>query len=160
VEVGINTHSGVEWFSCKTGKLDYLGCEITHENYAALEGKEATAWWFEQPVYFASVQRRVMRLVVDGKELIRYEKARERAETNRRNLLGGLLLWSLLLSGFVLVWEKFVHVMNGNPPFQEKPPPAKPSLTEEKGPQVSGGGPCNTKVTLRARFNRWRNRWQ
>lgn len=44
------------------------------KEYERLAGKPATVWWYEQPVYLYTTQKRLVRLVAAGEEIRSYEK--------------------------------------------------------------------------------------
>lgn len=71
---GIKSASGTDFFTCATGQYDHTDCVFPMAEYEKLAGKPATVWWYEQPVYLFSTQKRLVRLVVDGEEKMSYER--------------------------------------------------------------------------------------
>lgn len=71
---GIKSATGTTFFSCATGKIGHPNCLFDLGDYEKLAGKQATLWWYEQPIYLFTTQKRVVRLIVNEEEKISYEK--------------------------------------------------------------------------------------
>ena len=71
---GIKSESSTIFFTCAEGKFFHPDCLFPMAEYEKLSGKPATVWWYEQPVYLFSTQKRLVRMVVAGEEKMSYEK--------------------------------------------------------------------------------------
>lgn len=73
--IGLKTPDGARFFTCRKGlfgsRHDCWTRDFKRTN--ALEGKPAVVWWFKQSVYPFVTQDRLVRLVVDGKEVLSRE---------------------------------------------------------------------------------------
>jgi len=88
--VELTTPSGKKLFTCRKNvtlgnRHDCLSLGINAEAEAdALKGKTATAWWFDQEIYPFITQARLVRLVVDGNELVSFAQTVDDAERSAK----------------------------------------------------------------------------
>lgn len=80
---GLKTASGTLYFSCATAKFDHPNC-LKPPEYERLQGKVATVWWFEQPIYPFIKQKRLVRLLADDKERKTYEMTLRDTESAKK----------------------------------------------------------------------------
>jgi hypothetical protein len=82
-------------FTCADRLGSYTKC-LTTEAFPGLDGKNATVYWYYQPVFLAVENRKLVVLVVDGKEII------SRADSEYRQANGMKIdFWVYGLSGVV-----------------------------------------------------------
>lgn len=99
-----------QFFTCSGGSFgarpDCFGPRV--DKCQKLSGKQTTVWWFEQPVYLFSTQKRLVRLAVDGKEEISRERTMELAK--KGSLLSTWLIF-VMLGLFLLIVVGFERMI-------------------------------------------------
>jgi hypothetical protein len=98
-----------EIFTCAASYLSSASCLITRGwDVKTLFGKDATVWWFDQkllPIFPSS--RRVVRLVVDGKEFVSRPQTVVKAKETA-NRLSWFLIITMVISGLMAFYEDYV----------------------------------------------------
>lgn len=72
-KVGIRNGPEIHYFTCGYGSGAKHTCHANRaklSDYEGLEGANATVWWYEQPIYLFSEQKRLVRLDVSGRTII------------------------------------------------------------------------------------------
>lgn len=79
-KIGVKSDRGLEYFTCSYGfggNHDSCSRELYDYGYMNLNNKNATIWWFEQPIHVFQKQQKIVKLEIDGVELISYEKTQK-----------------------------------------------------------------------------------
>lgn len=101
---GLHTSSGSIFFTCATrwdGSTH--DCLVRSRPDESLVGKEATVWWFEQPVHLWATRKRLIRLVVAGEEKVSYEISMARTKIGRESVFVGLIIGLVGFLGIAFV---------------------------------------------------------
>ena len=75
-KIGLKTLDGNLYFTCRASFGLNHKC-LSKERAELMVGRSAEVWWFEQKIYPFFTQRRLVRLVVDGEEIIGAAKTLE-----------------------------------------------------------------------------------
>jgi hypothetical protein len=106
---GIETKSGTFYFTCSKGKYgSYPDCLFPLSEYEKLSGKPATVWWFEQPVYLFSTQKRLVRLDVSGEEKVSYEKTLKLTKSSAEDALWFIGAMFIAFISIVVWFERMI----------------------------------------------------
>ncbi|MBC2731585.1 hypothetical protein [Thiobacillus sp.] len=106
---GIQAASGTVFFTCSTEKFVHPNCLFPVTEYKSLSGKLATAWWFEQPIYLLSTQKRLVRLVVDRKEILSYGKTVDVTKKSAKSAPWFIGIWFALFVSIVIGFERLIR---------------------------------------------------
>lgn len=110
--VGVSSSSSATFFTCAASKFGaYPDCLQGKSEYEKLVDQPTTAFWFEQPVYLFSTQKRLVKLIVSGEEKRSYEKT---VTVTRRSKASApwwifilLILFTAIVVGFELkIWRQ------------------------------------------------------
>jgi hypothetical protein len=101
--VGVTTESGTRYYTCRTGLFGSKhDCgNFYFDRIQPLAGKPVSVWWFDQTVYPFSNQQRLVRLVMDGKEVIGVDDTIRSTERQRNNApwyAAGILVFFLAIA--------------------------------------------------------------
>jgi hypothetical protein len=94
----------VYWFTCASTLGGFSTC-ITKQKSSDLLGRYASAFWYDQKIFPAIEQRKLVVLVVEGKEIISRAMSEERLARGKRNsfwVLGVVGFFALCVSAFFL----------------------------------------------------------
>ncbi|CAN1600849.1 hypothetical protein [Pseudomonas mediterranea] len=100
----ISDGENVYRFTCASNLGGYPTC-ITKQKSSDLLGKRARVFWYEQKFLPALGQRKLVVLVVDGKEIISRAMSEERLAKGKKDsvwILGGVGFFALCISAFFL----------------------------------------------------------
>lgn len=110
---GIKVGSETIFFTCAPEKFVHPNCLVSKTEYENLAGKSATVWWFDQPIYLFSTQKRLVRLVVAGEEKESYAKTvdvtRRIAKSAPWFIWGALVLFISIVVGFEFIIRRQQH---------------------------------------------------
>lgn len=65
---GVKNKDGINYYTCSYGVSGRNDCMLS-DLHKELKGQPIELWWFWQPVYWGSEQRRIVRLQIGGEEL-------------------------------------------------------------------------------------------
>ncbi|KJZ37688.1 hypothetical protein VC35_26280 [Pseudomonas fluorescens] len=87
----------VYWFTCASSLRGYSTC-ITKQKSSELLGRHASVFWYDQKIFPAIEQRKLVVLVVEGKEIISRAMSEERLDRGKRSSF-----WVLGVVGFLVI---------------------------------------------------------
>ena len=94
----------VYWFTCASSLRGFSTC-ITKQKSSELLGRYASVFWYDQKIFPAIEQRKLVVLVVEGKEVISRAMSEERQATGNRSsfwICGVVGFFMLSVSAFFL----------------------------------------------------------
>lgn len=94
----------VYWFTCASTLGGFSTC-ITKKKTSELLGRYASVFWYDQKIFPAIEQRKLVVLVVEGKEIISRAMSDERLARGKKNsfwVLGVVGFFALCVSAFFL----------------------------------------------------------
>ncbi len=94
----------VYWFTCASSLRGYSTC-ITKQKSSELLGRHASVFWYDQKIFPAIEQRKLVVLVVEGKEIISRAMSEERLARGKKNsfwVYGIVGFFALCVSAFFL----------------------------------------------------------
>ncbi|MGO4312037.1 hypothetical protein AB4Z35_19590 [Pseudomonas sp. KB_15] len=100
----ITDGDNVYWFTCASSLRGYSTC-ITKRKSSELLGRHASVFWYDQKIFPAIEQRKLVVLVVEGKEIISRAMSEERLAGGKKSsfwVLGVVGLLVICVSAFFL----------------------------------------------------------
>jgi uncharacterized membrane protein len=100
----ITNGEDVYWFTCASSLRGFSTC-ITKRKSSELLGRYASVFWYDQKIFPAIEQRKLVVLVVGGKEIISRAMSEERLASGKRNsfwICGVVGFFVLCVSAFFL----------------------------------------------------------
>lgn len=94
----------VYWFTCASSLGGFSTC-ITKQKSSELLGRHASVFWYDQKIFPAIEQRKLVVLVVEGKEIISRAMSEERLARGKKTsfwVLGVVGFFALCVSAFFL----------------------------------------------------------
>lgn len=137
-QIGVRTDSNTEFFSCKSSYLGPNLCEIDRKYYKQLEteleknnkrtnivlapilyqqwqGKSAKVGWFWQQYSLFGIERRVIQVIVDGKEVVPKENVKKSIISNKDDLAFDIAMsLPIILFTFIITRQVVLNKDNKN----------------------------------------------
>ena len=99
-KIGINIQNGDLYFTCSAGLYGGKNWCLSMGDAKALIGKPAEIWWFNQKIYPFVTQKRLVRLMVNGQEIIGVARTLERQRVGASYLsISAIFIFIFVLFG-------------------------------------------------------------
>lgn len=91
---GVKNKDGINYYTCSYGAGGRHDCMLS-DFHKELKGQPIKLWWFWQPVYWGSEQRRIVRLQIGGEEFFNRVDTEKRVISQKKFVLWGNLFYGM-----------------------------------------------------------------
>lgn len=121
--IGVRTAEGNAYFTCSPALgLNHDSCsrKLTRRKFPDQEGRYGRFWWFEQSIYPFVTQQRLLRIEIEGQEILSYQEIQEDLTHDRAAAIWGVIGYFCFLAlpalGFYLQLRRVDHEAIGDRP--------------------------------------------